>query len=97
MAFGYVFEGYRFAGVALESKALTSQRTPNGSDLWSAPTCRSFGFKPGRLMAMRYVFEGYCFSGVALESKSLTSQRTPKGERFMECSDLSELWVNLLY
>jgi hypothetical protein len=44
-------------------------------------------------MALRYVFESYRFAGVALESKSLTSQRTPKGERFMECSDLSELWI----
>jgi hypothetical protein len=44
-------------------------------------------------MALRYVFEGYCFSGVARESKALTSQRTPNGEQFMECSDLSELWI----
>jgi hypothetical protein len=44
-------------------------------------------------MALRYVFEGYRFSDVARETKSLTSQRTPKGERFMECSDLSELWI----
>jgi hypothetical protein len=44
-------------------------------------------------MAFGYVFEGYRFASVARESKSLTSQRTPNGERFMECSDLSELWI----
>jgi hypothetical protein len=32
-------------------------------------------------------------ASVARESKALTSQRTPKGGRFMECSDLSELWI----
>jgi hypothetical protein len=45
------------------------------------------------LIAFGNVFEGYRFAGVARESKALTSQRTPKGERFMECSDLSELWI----
>jgi hypothetical protein len=44
-------------------------------------------------MALRYVFESYRFAGVARESKALTSQRTPNGERFMECSDLSELCI----
>ena len=34
MAFGYVFEGYRFVGVARESKALTSQRTPKGGAIY---------------------------------------------------------------
>jgi hypothetical protein len=44
-------------------------------------------------MALGYVLKRYRFAGVARESKALTSQRTPKGERFMECSDLSELWI----